>query len=80
MSPGAATALETFEGTWEEISRMAGGKLSGRRLRVTILPNKQMEQAPSSGMLRKGMFPQLMEVTEEDFKLAEFQANLDEGQ
>ena len=38
-----ATAPETIEGTWEEISRQAD-KLSGHRLRVTILPGAAQAQ------------------------------------
>jgi hypothetical protein len=56
-----------IEGTWEEIARQAD-KLSGHRLRVVILPDEP--QPPTGRMITKGMFPQLIDLTEEDFKTA----------
>jgi hypothetical protein len=44
LATAPETIPETIEGTWEEISRQAD-KLSGHRLRVTILPGAAREPA-----------------------------------
>jgi hypothetical protein len=63
-----------IEGTWEEISSHAS-EFNGHRLRVIILP--EVIQPIPTGMITRGMFPQLANITEEAFKIAEFHGELD---
>ena len=67
--------METLEGTWEELARHVD-KFAGHRLRVVILPDEAPRPRPQQ--IVKGMFPQLVAVTEEDFKAAEYQSRDDE--
>lgn len=68
---------EVLEGTWEEVSRH-GAELAGKRVRVTVLPG-QVSQPGKGTMISRGMFPQLRELTEDDFKGAEFAGDADDG-
>jgi hypothetical protein len=65
-----------LEGTWEEIASHAA-EFNGHRLRVTILPDGP--QPGSNKITAKGMFPNLADITEEDFKIAEFHGDPDDG-
>ena len=67
---------QVLEGTWEEVSRH-GAELTGKRVRLTVLP----EQAPhqrGGTMISRGMFPELREVTQDDFSQAEFAGDVDD--
>ena len=58
------------------------GLAEERRVLVTFLENKTDGSAmvPKKGqMLRAGMFPQLRDLTDEDFKAAEFHGDPDDG-
>ena len=70
------TYTEVIEGTWEELSRQAE-KFGSHRLRVVILPDEA--HLPASSMITKGIFPQLADITEDDFKRAEFHGDEDDG-
>lgn len=63
-----------IEGTWEEISSHAS-EFNGHRLRVIILPEEA--QPVAARMITRGMFPQLANITEEAFKIAEFHGDSD---
>ncbi len=70
----ATVSNNIIEGTWEEVSRQSD-KFYGHRLRVVILP----DEPPSSPrkFMTKGIFPQLASIEEEDFKVAEFQDDIE---
>ena len=57
-----------FEGTWEEVSKQASGLRREARVRLEVLQPRQ----PTVQTIRKGMFPGLKEITEDDFKAAEW--------
>ncbi len=63
-----------IEGTWQEIAKHAKEFQHGQRFRLVPLP--PVEESPALNkpgeMIRKGMFPQLRDLTEEDFKAAEW--------
>jgi hypothetical protein len=64
---------QVLEVTWEEIVRQAE-RLAGKRVRLTILedvdppPRSGVPGTPQPGMIRFGMFPQLAQLTDEDFR------------
>lgn len=69
---------QIYEGTWEEIAQHAA-ELRGRRLRLTVLSEQNpfdaaasLEQPAGNGHLYFGMFKGDLDVTEEEFKLAEW--------
>jgi hypothetical protein len=65
---------QVIEGTWEEIAEHAHEFQGGQRFRLVPLPSaseKPILNKPGE-MIRKGMFPQLRDLTEEDFKAAEW--------
>ena len=73
-----AQQVQVIEGTWEEIMAHAE-RYSGKRLRLQILSDnlshaENGEAAPQPGTTRVtfGMFPQLNDLTEEDFRRAEW--------
>ena len=78
----------TVEGIYKqgkvELAEVPDG-VEGSRVIVTFLPNGNGANgvpviAPQKGeMLRLGMFPQLRELTDEDFKAAEFHGDPDDG-
>lgn len=74
----------TVEGVYKqgkvELAEVPDG-VEGSRVIVTFLPNGNgAPAAPQKGeMLRLGMFPQLRELTDEDFKAAEFHGDPDDG-
>ncbi len=63
----------TLEGTWEEIARHAD-ELAGKRVRLILLD----EEPPFNGGRKRGtpltcgMFPELLALTDEDFRSAEW--------
>ena len=67
---------DIIEGTWDEIARHAS-EFNRHRLRVTILPDAP--QPIQTKMIAKGMFPQLADITDEDFRIAEFHGDPDDG-
>lgn len=73
---------QVLEGTWEEILRQAD-RLAGKRVRLTILEERPLpdstQAGPSGGRIYFGMFPQLGDLTEEDFRAAEFHGDPDDG-
>jgi hypothetical protein len=65
---------EVLEGTWEQILTQ-GSRLAGKRVRLTVLPGEE-----SAGpILKRGLFPQLQVLTDEDFKAAEFRGDAEDG-
>ena len=65
---------QVVEGTWEEIAKHACEVDVGQRFRLIPLEGALTEGAePKKGkMITFGMFPQLKDLTEEDFKRAEW--------
>lgn len=82
MTPHLTT--QVIEGAWEEIAAEAE-KYPGRRFRLVILgddvsPPEKSDASPAPPGVRVtfGMFPQLDQLTEEDFNSAEWRGeNLD---
>lgn len=76
----AQTISRVFEGTWEELQSHAN-ELSGKYLRVEIVDVENAvtgsESVTPQRGLRKGMFPELRDLDEEDFRCAEWRG---EGQ
>lgn len=73
----------TMEGVYKqgkvELAEVPEGA-EGSRVMVTFLENGAPAAAPKKGeMMRLGMFPQLCELTDEDFKAAEFHGDPDDG-
>lgn len=78
---GAKMPEQVLEGTWEEIA-LFGERLSGRRVRLTILeeelPTSNGSESGATGtaaqgaMIRRGMFPELRGLTDDDFQSAEW--------
>ncbi len=79
--------LTTVEGVYEqgkvELAETPEGVPDEGRVLVVFLPNgtgTPPHPAPKKGqMIRQGMFPQLRDLTEEDFKAAEFHGDPDDG-
>ena len=78
--------LTTVEGVYKDgLIELAEkpGDLNESRVLVTFLPESNgsaPKAAPRQGqMIYKGMFPQLLDLTEEDFKAAEFHGDPDDG-
>ncbi|HZT43250.1 MAG TPA: hypothetical protein VFA07_13860 [Chthonomonadaceae bacterium] len=65
---------QVIEGTWEEIAQHAREFNGKQRFRLIPLPStdKQIQADQHGRMIRKGIFPQLRDLTEEDFKSAEW--------
>jgi hypothetical protein len=69
--------LQVYEGTWEEIAQHAS-EFIGRRVRLTIVNDESVDVDTSpqrqaeTGHLYFGMFKGEPDVTEEDFKMAEW--------
>lgn len=72
----STNSSQVIEGTWEEIAFHAS-EFVGHRLRVTILPDET--PAIQHKFITKGMFPQLAEIADDDFKIAEFHGDADDG-
>ena len=76
--------LTTLEGIYKdgkvELEEAPTGIAEGRVL-VTFLPsgNGASTPKPPGQMMTLGMFPQLRELTDEDFKAAEFHGDPDDG-
>jgi hypothetical protein len=66
---------KTIEGTWDEIVGHAD-EFNGHKLRLTILPDEPVKK---STYIYEGMFPQLLDITDEDIKAAEFHGDPDDG-
>jgi hypothetical protein len=66
-----------LEGTWEEVLQHSE-ELAGQKVRVMVLTEAEAADTPSSRKKKTGkpitfgMFPQLRDITEEDFKIAEW--------
>jgi hypothetical protein len=66
-----------FEGTWEEMLQRSN-ELAGQKVRVTVLTEGESAETPPTQdrkvgkPITFGMFPQLRDLTEEDFKCAEW--------
>ena len=70
---------QVIEGTWEEVQHHADAlKLNGRQVKL-IVTDEPGEKKPRGQMIRRGMFPQLQALTDEDFKAAEFHGDPDDG-
>jgi hypothetical protein len=75
---------QVIEGTWEEIAQhaeeLAG---SGKRLKLIIpadeMPSGGRPEARPVGRAYYGMFKGTRQATEEDFKVAEFRGDSDDG-
>jgi hypothetical protein len=59
-------------GEWEEVSRLHGPELIGHRVEIRVIDHKDL--AKPSRMIREGMFPELIALTDEDFRAAEWHA------
>ena len=75
--------MTTIEGIYKdgrvEFTEASPDMPQGRVL-VTFLHNgKGSSPAPKGEMIRRGMFPELQALTEEDFKGAEFHGDPDDG-
>lgn len=83
--------LTTVEGIYKdgkvELSETPADTQESRVL-VTFLTNgthkngsraPELEPAPKGQMIRFGMFPELLALTDEDFKAAEFHGDPDDG-
>lgn len=75
--------MTTIEGIFKdgkvEITEALPDVQEGRVL-ITFLTNGSGKTAPAPGtMIRRGMFPQLQALTDEDFKAAEFHGDTDDG-
>jgi hypothetical protein len=71
---------QVLEGTWEELARHAP-EFRGKRLRLMVLdePAEKVDQpAIAPQYLTFGMFPVDRDLTDEDFKLAEFHGDPDD--
>lgn len=64
---------QIYEGTWEQV-KLHDQDLSGQQVRLVILHSNHSEEPVATGtkMITLGMFPQSRDLTEEDFKLAEW--------
>ena len=78
-------APNVIEGTWEDVIRH-GVELAGKRVRLTVLPAEEDSSRTAepgapvpAARVTFGMFPQLQEITEEDFKSAQFRGDTDDG-
>jgi len=56
---------EVIEGTWKEVAKRASNISQETLVRLEVLGD------PGRRMIKKGMFPQLKALSEEDFKSAE---------
>lgn len=65
-----------IQGNWEEVSRIHAAELAGHNVEIRVL-GKKVELGKPGVMIREGMFPELIQVTEEDFKAAEWQGPKD---
>lgn len=63
-----------IEGTWDEIAEHAHEFQHGQRFRLVPLPVADEKPALNKPgeTIHKGMFPQLRNLTEESFKVAEW--------
>lgn len=68
---------QILEGTWEELARHAP-ELLGKRLRLTVLDDPADNVGPRRQYLTFGMFPQDRDLSEEEFRLAEFHGDADD--
>ena len=57
-----------FEGTWEEVSKETAKLHANDRVRLEVI-----DQHPSK-MIRYGMFPQLLSLSDDDFRQAQWRA------
>lgn len=68
--------LQPLEGTSEELEQFLRNVSRKQRFRLIPLStetNEASKQASGTGqMIRKGMFPELRDLTEEDFRSAEW--------
>lgn len=71
---------QVLEGTWEEIAQYARKFTTAQRFRIIPLSSANQKTALNKPgeMIRKGMFPQLRDLTEADFKAAEWHGEEDE--
>lgn len=67
---------QVLEGTWEELARHAP-ELRGKRLRLVVL-DEPAETVDAPEYLTFGMFPVERDLTDEDFKSAEFHGDPDD--
>jgi hypothetical protein len=58
-----------FEGTWSEVVKEAESLSGDTRVRLEVVEPRK------GNMIRKGMFPQLLALTDEDFKSAEWRGD-----
>ena len=75
--------LQVLEGAWEEVIRH-GPELTGKRVRVTVLPDEARTarvERPSQHTrgFYFGMFSGDPQPTEDDFRSAEFHGDPDDG-
>ena len=61
---------QVYEGTPEQLVKQLSKLPNTRKYKITVTP-EDPEQPLGTG-LRRGMFPQLRGLTEEDFKAAEW--------
>lgn len=60
-----------FEGSWNELLSHVS-EFAGQQLRVTILAQGGTRKQRPTGYIKYGMFPKLKNLSEEDFKKAEW--------
>jgi hypothetical protein len=63
-----------LEGSWEEVLSHHS-ELEGKRVKLIVLPESSPGAHHESKKLQFGMFPQLKDLTEDDFKIAEWRGD-----
>jgi hypothetical protein len=80
---GMATQSQVLEGTWEEVREQFHGLKFSGRVRVVVSEQASAERQPAPATapayMYFGMFQGEKDVTEEDYKAAEFHGDPDDG-
>lgn len=58
---------QVLEGTWEEVSKQAATLKGTKQVRLEVI-----EEKPVGQMIKFGSIPTLRDITEEDFRSAEY--------
>jgi hypothetical protein len=77
---------QVLEGTWEEVERQLRSLALPKERRVKVVVSEEVPSPPGAtagvhkpGIMRRGMFPELRGLTDEDLKSAEFHGDPDDG-